>query len=85
MKLIQKDKGNEFQAELTKFLDDHGIYHWHTLTSESQQNGIVARKHETVWTRASLIAANVPEKFWDEAMDFTVHTLNQKTRKMLEK
>jgi hypothetical protein len=80
LKRFQTDGGGEFMS--TKFigwLKDKGIKHQHSMPYKPEQNGAAERLHRTVGkiARTSLIASNLPTKFWGYAYLWGYFTHNR--------
>nr|KAJ0212108.1 hypothetical protein LSAT_V11C400226990 [Lactuca sativa] len=71
---IRSDNGLEFKNNtLDSFLKDKGIEHNFSALSTPQQNGVVERRNRTLCeaARSMLIFADLPQYFWEEAIDTT--------------
>lgn len=60
-------------------LNEFGILHQRTCVYSSQQNGKVERKHRAIVriARSLLFGANLPIKFWGEAILHATYILNR--------
>jgi hypothetical protein len=79
LKALRINRGGEFTA--TKFVDycvAEGVHHQHTVSYNSQQNGIVERRNRAVvaTARSMLKAKGLPRWFWGEAMNTATYVLN---------
>lgn len=84
MKIFRSDGGGEFVSnELRQYLTKEGIQIQTTTPYTPQQNGIAERKNRTLndAVRTVLIAANLPDNLWAEAMHYVVYTQNRIVRK----
>lgn len=80
IKSIQDDKGGEFMSkEFDKFCEDHGIARRHSVRNRPQQNGTAEQANRVGGERiTSLLAeANLPMKFWAEALAALIHIWNR--------
>ena len=71
-KVIRSDRGGEYVNEaLTRFFRSEGITPQLTVPYTPQQNGVAERKNRylTEMTRSMLIDAQLPNKYWGEAMN----------------
>ena len=62
-----------------EFCNIHGIKREFSATRTPQQNGVVERINRTVqeMARTMLLTANLQPKFWREAVETVVYTLNR--------
>ena len=69
-KAVRTDGGAEFMAELDRFFATEGIVHQRSVRYTPQQNGRAERLNRTLLekTRSMLFAADLPKKFWAEAI-----------------
>ena len=80
IKCLRTDRGGEFMSqEFKNFFDNNGIQRQLTAAYSSQQNGVVERKNRTIMNmvRSMLSSKKVPKTFWPEAVNWTMHVLNQ--------
>ncbi|KAK9073828.1 hypothetical protein SSX86_006422 [Deinandra increscens subsp. villosa] len=76
---IRTDNGTEFKnAKMAAFCDSLGIIHEFSAPYTPQQNGVAERKNRTlIETARTLLAdANLPIKFWSEAVYTACYVLN---------
>jgi len=87
LKRLTKDNAMEYHGLLTPYFEKQGVHIDNTIPGLSQQNGIVERKHRTIWakTRATLLDAKVPLEFWSFAMSYVVYHDNLLPQKALNK
>ena len=85
LKRLTKDNGTEYEGLLRVFLEKNGVHVENTIPGTSQQNGIVERKHQTLWAkaRAMILAANVPNEFWSWALTLACYMDNLTPQKSL--
>ena len=79
IKNLQSDHSSKYDsANMKKILDDNGIKHVPVPAYTPEWNGIVERYNQTVMNmvRAMLADANLPTKFWAEALITAVHINN---------
>ena len=79
-KVIRSDRGGEYSAaELQNFLKREGIQMQMTAPYTPQHNGRAERKNRylTEMTRNMLIDANMPNKYWGEALLTANHLQNR--------
>jgi transposase InsO family protein len=87
VKTIQSDNGGEYIAEtLQEWLRANGIIHRRTVAHNPQQNGVAERRNRTLMerTRAFLFEADMPDKFWGEALHHTEFVMNRSPTKLLQ-
>ena len=78
--VFRSDRGTEFtNKHLQNFLASKGISFECTTPYSPQQNGIAERKNRTLVeaARTMLIAAQMPNKFWAEAVHHATDTFNK--------
>ena len=78
IKYLRTDGGGEYEGQLTPLLKSLGITHQVTAPYSPQSNGKAERLNRTLAdsVRAMLYHANMPESFWDEAMQTAAVVLN---------
>jgi hypothetical protein len=84
IKILRTDNGTEYLNErFEKFLRDEGIKHERTQIYSPEQNGISERLNRTLTEKARcmLRQANLPEKFWGEAIRMANHLKNHSPSK----
>lgn len=87
IKFLQSDNGKEFvNQQFDDLLRKEGIKRRLTVTYTPQQNGVAERKNRTLteMARCMLIAANLPESFWAEAMQTANYIRNRCASRSLE-
>jgi transposase InsO family protein len=80
IKALRTDHGGEFTSQdFTNFCGVNGIRRQLTAAYTPQQNGIAERKNQTIMNmvRCMLSGKQVPNTFWPEAVNWTVHILNR--------
>lgn len=85
VKIMRSDNGTEFTC-LKSFFAEKGILHQTSCVATPQQNGRVERKHRHILNvaRALLFQANLPVKFWGEAISTATHLINLTPTKVLQ-
>ena len=76
---LRTDGGTEYWGDLTPFLRNLGIQHQESPPHTPQSNGRAERLNRVIneSARAMLIHANLPQQFWEEAVDVAVYTWNR--------
>lgn len=86
---IKPDHGTEFENRLFyNFCSENGISHNFSSPRTAQQNGVVEKKNKTLeeMARAMLLSGNLPQSFWDEAINTAYYTINRcMARPLIEK
>lgn len=78
IKILRTDNGLEFcNSDIKKLLERCGILHQRSVVYTPQQNGRAERANRTVMEAARTLIANMPKKFWAEAVNTAVFTLNR--------
>jgi len=80
IKALRTDRGGEFTSQdFTNFCGVNGIRRQLTAAYTPQQNGVAERKNQTIMNmvRCMLSGKQVPNTFWPEAVNWTVHILNR--------
>lgn len=83
-KIFRSDGGGEYwNKDLEEYLKSEGIIFQRTVPHTPEQNGIAERKNRTLndSVRTLLIASELPDKLWAEAMNNVVYTHNRIIRK----
>lgn len=84
MKVFRSDGGGEYvNKELEEYLNSEGIIFQRTVPFTPEQNGVAERKNRTLndSVRTLLIASELPDNLWVEAMSNVVYTHNRIIRK----
>ena len=78
MESLRTDNGGEYEKELIPVLQSLGVKHQTTAPYTSQSNGKAERLNRTLEeaVRAMLFHANMPEKFWADAMVTAAYVSN---------
>ena len=77
---MRTDRGGEFTSQdFNEFCKENGIKRQLTAAYTPQQNEVVERKNQTIMNmvRSMLLEKKLPETFWPEAVNWTVHILNR--------
>ncbi|XP_023513203.1 uncharacterized protein LOC111777714 [Cucurbita pepo subsp. pepo] len=80
IRCLRTDRGGEFTSlEFNNFCKTNGISRQLTTVYTPQQNGVAEGKYRTIMNmvRSILSEKQVPENFWPEAVDWTMHVLNR--------
>ena len=80
LKILRSDNGGEYtSAEFTAYLKEQGVRHEFTVPKTPQQNGIAERMNRTLveTVRSMLSDANLPKRFWAEALSTAVYLRNR--------
>ncbi|XP_057962224.1 uncharacterized protein LOC131153781 [Malania oleifera] len=86
MKVLRSDNGGEYvNKHLKAYCTQHGLIHETSCSQTPQQNGVAERKNRHVLetTRALLLGAHMPKRFWTDAVSIAVHLLNRMPSKVL--
>ena len=80
VKKLRSDNGGEYTSnEFILFCKEHGILKDDTVPYSPQQNGVEERANRTLFetVRSMLHHANLPSKFWAEAVSTAVYLRNR--------
>lgn len=80
VKKLRTDNGLEYlNEEFIKFCNDEGLVRHKTVPGVPQQNGLAERMNRTLLerVRCMLSCANLPKKFWAEAVNTAVYLVNR--------
>ena len=80
IKKLRSDNGGEYISnEFTRFLNEHGIAHDTTNPYSPQQNGVAERANRTLveTIRCMMHQANLPPRFWAEALSVATYLKNR--------
>ena len=80
VKVLRMDNGGEFTSKVFEaHLKACGIRHELTIPKTPEQNGVAERLNRTLveTTRAMLLDANLPQKFWAEAVSTAAYLRNR--------
>jgi hypothetical protein len=86
MKIFRTDNGTEYvNKEFDKYLSSFGIIHQTTCPGTSEQNGLAERKnrHLLEVTRCLMMAMNVPNFLWSEAVMTAAYLINRMPSRVL--
>lgn len=78
---FRDDKGGEYiSREFDAYCEDCGITRQHTTRKRAQQNGVAERINRTIveGITSMLTQANLPARFWGEALAAFIHVLNRR-------
>ena len=76
---IRSDHGKEFEnARFESFCEKNGIKRELLAPKTPQQNGVVERKNRMIqeMARVMLLNKQIPQKFWEEAVNTSCHIGN---------
>lgn len=79
LKILRTDNGGEYTSrEFSSFLKAEGIRHELTISKHPEQNGVSERLNRTLVesVRSMLVDAQLPHKFWAEALSTAVFLRN---------
>ncbi|KAM1192570.1 hypothetical protein ACFX2I_012830 [Malus domestica] len=84
IKTIRSDNGPEFM--MTQIFSDKGIFHQTSCVSTPQQNGVAEQKHRHLLNvaRTLLFQANLPKKFWGDAILTAIYLINRTPASVLK-
>ena len=80
VKNLRSDNGGEYQSIcFDNYLKEQEIFHQTTVTDNPAQNGIAERMNRTLVeaARSMMYHANMPQKFWAEAVNTAVYLRNR--------
>jgi len=84
---IRTDNGGEYTSnEFKNHLKEKGISHQLTTAYTPQLNGVAERMNRTLWERAQCMLnyANLPDKFWGEALATATYITNRVPTRSLD-
>lgn len=87
IKKFRSDNGTEFVSDIfKKFLDKFGIQHQLSIAYTPQQNGLAERTIRTITEKARCMLqdANLPKRYWAEAMQTAAYVKNHTTSTRLK-
>ena len=78
IKVIQSDRGGEYEAPFGDCCSQHGIIHQTTAPYSPQQNGVAERRNITLkeMMNALLLSSRLPQNMWREAILSANYILN---------
>lgn len=84
VKVVRSDNGPEFKLE--HFYSSKGIVHQTSCVNTPQQNGVVEHKHRHLLNvaRAILFQANLPKRFWGDAILTSAYLINRTPTPLLQ-
>ena len=80
LKILRMDNGGEYTSmEFSDYLKAEGIRHEFTVPKTPEQNGVAKRLNRTLIesVRSMLVDAQLPHKFWAEALSTVVYLRNR--------
>lgn len=83
---LRTDRGGEYNSRTFQdYCTEHGIKRQLTTAYTPQQNGVAERKNRSVlnMTRCMMMGMNVPQRFWPEAVQYSVYILNRSPTSIL--
>lgn len=86
IKVLRTDNGKDLSQEFGDFLRKRGIVHEKSTPYVHQQNGRAEREMRTLVesARSMLIAKNLPEYLWTEAIQTASYVLNRTISKQMD-
>ena len=87
LKVLRTDNGGEYTSkEFENYLKSEGICHELTVPKAPEQNGVAERLNRTLVeaVRSMLVDANLPHKFWVEALSTAVYLKNRSPTKAVK-
>ena len=87
IKILRSDNAHEyFSTSFKSFMESKGIIHQSSCSHTSQQNGIAERKnrHLVETARTLLLHANVPLRFWGDAILTACYLINRMPSSVLK-
>lgn len=87
IKIFRSDNGTEFcSKKFSSYFERHGIQHQTSIPYTPQQNGLAERTIRTLVEKARCMLqdANLPKKYWAEAMNTAAYIKNHTTSHVLE-
>ncbi|XP_050156356.1 uncharacterized protein LOC126630314 [Malus sylvestris] len=86
-KFTRSDNGSEYTSKImTTYLSEHGILQQTSCVGTPQQNGISERKNRDLLekTRSLMLQANLPKKFWSQAIQTAAYIINRLPSRILK-
>ncbi|KAL0641314.1 hypothetical protein Bca4012_102595 [Brassica carinata] len=87
IKILRSDNGGEYISNAFKsHLAKHGIVHQTSCPYTPQQNGVAERKNRHLMevARSMMFHANVPKRFWGDAVQTACYLINRVPTKILK-
>ena len=87
LKTLRSDNGGEFTStRFENYLKSEGVRHELTVPKTPQQNGVAERMNRTLveTVRSMLADANLPQKFWAEALSTATYLRNRSPAKSVK-
>ena len=87
LKTLRTDNGGEYTStKFTAYLKAEGVRHECTIPKTPEQNGVAERLNRTLVesSRSMLLDANLPHKFWAEAVSTAVYLRNRSPTKAVK-
>ncbi|KAM2621688.1 hypothetical protein TB2_026408 [Malus domestica] len=85
--ILRSDNGSEYSSKImTTYLSEHGILQQTSCVGTPQQNGISERKNRDLLekTRSLMLQANLPKKFWSQAIQTAAYIINRLPSRILK-
>ena len=83
---LRSDNGSEYMSnKMKQFLSFNGVVHQTSCVGTPQQNGIAERKNRDLLekTRAIMFNANIPKKYWSQAVLTATYLINRLPSRVL--
>ena len=76
---LRSDNDSDTSNEFKKYGKDEEIARYYTTPGDPQSNSVAERMNQTLLEKASClcISANLPKKFWVEALSIVVYLINR--------
>ncbi|KAL0745047.1 hypothetical protein Bca101_100892 [Brassica carinata] len=87
IKILRSDNGGEYTSNAFKqHLSQYGILHQTSCPYTPQQNGVAERKNRHLMevARSMMFHANVPKRFWGDAVQTACYLINRVPTKILK-
>ena len=87
IQILHSDNGGEYvNKKFQDYFATHGLLHETSCAQTPQQNGVAKGKNRLILeiAHALLLGAQVPSRYWDDAIAMTIHLLNRIPSKVLQ-